>query len=200
MRILFLSRIDCAAAGFFLSDAVRCYTPHETRMVRLRSTNTLDFPSDIVAPPEKTLRKLWEWAEVLHIHDFAYPQPNGLGPSAKPVVVTYHGTAYRDSHVKYDRACQSLGWTQTVSTVDLTLLNKARWMPDTRTDLSRFLDRPNKKFTVVHAPTKRPIKSTESIIKALGPLEGIRIVLIEVKPYEECLRRKAQGHVLVDQF
>lgn len=200
MKILSLGRIDCAAAGFFLSRAIRRHTRHEAHMVRLAGKNTLEFPADIVAPPGERMRTLWKWADVIHIHDFARPLPGRVIMAAKPVVVTYHGTAYRNKYAVHDQTCESRGWLQTVSTIDLTLLSGARWMPDTRIDLARFASERNEDFTVIHAPTNRAVKSTKPVARALRSLDGVRLDLIEGRPYEECLERKARGHVLVDQF
>jgi hypothetical protein len=203
MHILGLSRIDCAAAGYFLSKAVNRYTPHESRMVRLRGRNVYQFPTDIVEPSEEQLRAVWEWADIVHVHDFAWPwMPLGCGPSDKPTVVTYHGTAYRKNYRKHDKACRDLGWLRTVSTIDLAMISGAQWMPDTRIDMSKFLPRARGPFMVIHAPTNRHVKGTTRVVKAIKSLrsKGISLDLIEDTPYYECLGRKGQGHVLIDQF
>lgn len=203
MHILALSRIDCAAAGYFLSKAINRYTSHESRMMRLRGRNIYEFPTDIVEPSEERLRTFWAWADVIHVHDFAWPlMPLGCDPGSKPTVVTYHGTAYRRNHKKHDRASRERGWLRTVSTLDLTLISGAKWMPDTRLDMSKFLPGAREDFTVVHAPTNRDVKSTAVVVQAVKSLraQGVCLDLIEDTPYHECLERKRRGYVLVDQF
>ena len=201
MNILSISRIDCAACGYFLSKAVSRYTEHESRMVRLKDRNKYRFPTDIVKPSDDQLTLLWNWADVIHVQDFAWPMmPRGLGPTDKPTVVTFHGSAYRDNHVKHDRACKNSGWLKMTSTLDLTLLGGAEWMPNTRLNLDRFSTQHRSDFVVAHAPTNRVIKSTHSVERVLGNLSGITLDVIEDTTYEACLQRKARASVVVDQF
>jgi len=62
----------------------------------------------------------------------------------------------------------------------------------------------NNKLTICHAPTKRHLKGTEYVLKAVDELKGkfdFNFLLIENKPHEKVLKIKEQKcDVLVDQL
>jgi hypothetical protein len=204
MRILNLTHWDYGACGYFLSDAINRYTDHESRVVCQHplSETYLRYPRDISAPDDDEVRALFDWCDVVHVHDV---NPYDWLPlDAKPVVISYNGTMYRRLHARFDDHDHGHGWVSTVSTLDLTLLSsRPHWLPCARPDLSEYASAEKALgFHVVHAPTKRQYKSTDDIVPILHSLEsdGITFDVIEGVSWRECLERKARGHLLIDQF
>jgi hypothetical protein len=193
MRILILAEWDFADCGYFLSQAINRHTGNFARSVRLHPS-VLDFPHDIQAPSDDELRDLWDWADVIHIHDDYRNLPPDLPD--KPTVVTYHGSLYRADPGEYNARDAGRGWLQTVATLDLEMFGP-RWLPDTRPSLARYIDR-SPTFKVCHAPTKRKLKGTDFVIRACRRTFGFD--LIENVSWEETLTRKGKCWLTIDQF
>lgn len=84
--------------------------------------------------------------------------------------------------------------------------NKVRYMP-LRIDLDRFKpiypDPQNKKITIVHAPSKRSIKGTEFVVKAVENLKkhfDINFVLVEGMSNERAISVYQSADIIVDQL
>ena len=200
MKVLILGYGDNGGATWFVSQAINRYTDHVARGVRMVQ-NYLDYPHDILEPGAQRLRNLWAWADVVHVRDSAFFMPDGL--PHKPTVVTYTGKSYRRNFVKHHRQCKERHWLATCSTIDMRAYYPADppiWLPNPREDMLDRADPDPGRFVAVHAPTMRERKGTATIIKAVAGLEGVELELIEQTTYAECLRRKAAGHVVVDQF
>lgn len=194
MNILSVAKWDWAGCGYFLSEAINKHTDHHSRAVRAVDS-TLGFPHDLQKLTGQRLKLLWDWADVIHIHDEPGFVIKKLPP--KPTVITYHGTRYRKGYRSYHGRDRKRKWLGTVATPDLTRLGLP-WLPDCRPDLMQYVD-PADEFTVVHAPTKRKVKGTERVIEACKNV-GVKLDLIEGVPWEECLTRKGRGHLVIDQF
>lgn len=199
MNVLFLSRTDWAGCAWFLSQAVDTLGGYSARHVHWAKPFYTRYPYGLLAPKQREWPALWEWADVVHVYDQGGPIVDVMPP--KPTVITYNGTQYRRSHAKSDRDAARDGWPITATTLDLTLDTAARWLPCARPDLSHLHDVEKEgTFTVCHAPTKRKTKGTAAIERELKGLPGVRLDVIEKVSWEQCLRRKARAHVLVDQF
>lgn len=199
MNVLFLSRTDWAGCAWFLSQAVDTLGGYSARHVRWAKPLFTQYSYGSLAPRERAWPELWDWADVVHVYDQGGPILDAMPP--KPTVVTYNGSLYRNAPGKRDREAARNGWPITATTLDLTMGTAARWLPCARPGLS-YLHSVEKydTFTVGHAPTKRTRKGTAAIERALRKLSGVRLEIIEKVSWEECLRRKARAHVLIDQF
>jgi len=62
------------------------------------------------------------------------------------------------------------------------------------------LKQPDSGFTVLHAPSIREAKGTETVIDALQDCDGVGLKLIEGATFKDCLEQKRAGSVLFDQF
>lgn len=199
LKIFSISKNDWAGCGFFLSEAINRCTEHHSRAV-VANVSGLQFPYDLRQLTGQRFKLLYDWADVIHIHDA--PGRTLSNFDVKPTVITYHGSAYRMAYKKLDRTARQMGWLRTVSTIDLTLLSGASWMPDTRVNMHHFKTSSSPQFTVIHSPTSRTVKNTDSVIRVLKNLQSkdVKFDLIENTPYRDCQRRKAEGRILVDQF
>ena len=100
MNILILERMDHSGAGYALMQAVNEHTEHKARQATYE-VSYLDYPVDILQPSRKQVRELWEWADVVNIHDgddtlVSLPAPD------RPMVTTYHGSTYRANWPYYN--------------------------------------------------------------------------------------------------
>ena len=199
MNILQLAHADNGGATVWFKRALERHTPHKCRAVRMVQ-NYLDYPLDLLAPSKEQLAELWKWADVIHIHDGAMHYMPEVEP--KPTVITYHGNFYRRNFNVYHRRCAARKWIVTVSTLDLTTYHDSKppWLPNPREDLALLWHPDHRKFRVIHAPTNPETKSTAEVVEAIKGLVGVRLDLIQQTTYANCLKRKAKGHVLIDQF
>lgn len=195
IKIFSVAKWDYAACGYFLSEAINATTEHHSRAVRMHES-LFGFPFDALNLADRRLRALWDWADIIHIHD-ASGIENIMTWPRKPTVLTLHGTRYRRGYEGFHRMIKTRGWLGTVATPDLTQFG-LDYLPDCRPDLSEYYDPPDQ-FTVVHAPSKRHVKGTDRVIAACEQL-GVDLVLIENTPYQKCLELKGRADVLVDQF
>ena len=199
MNVLFLSCTDWGGCAWFLSQAVDALEGYSARHVRWSPSYYTRYPYGSMSPPQREWSALWVWADVIHVYDQPGPIISTMPP--KPTVITYNGTLYRNSHIKYDRQAAYKGWLVSATTLDLTLGTAARWLPCPRPDLShlRSVDKYDT-FTVCHAPTKRAMKGTAAIERVLRDMPGLNLDVIEGTTWADCVRRKARAHVLIDQF
>lgn len=155
-------------------------------------------------------RELWPAADVVHVHN-SLGVARRFAPRAgvKPLVVHYHGTAYRTAPERRLIEQRHAGALGIVSTIDLWAIapDETEWLPAPY-DLAaiRAYREPHGDpdvLRVAHAPTNRAVKGTEALIRAVDRLqaEGRRVELdvIEREPWDECLRRKGRADVYVDQ-
>lgn len=198
MRVLLLTKVDNGGAAWFLREALNA-NGHEARQVRFRESDYIGFPADLIQPDAAKLRALWSWADVIHVHDNAPFVPDAWWREGKPVVVTYHGTMYRDNPAKYDAEAHERGWLQTVATPDLTNLCP-RWLPDTRPDYAPAGPYHGGEFRVCHAPTNRNRKGTDAVIRACKGLANVTLDVVESASHAACLERKRRAHLVVDQL
>lgn len=192
-----------AFASVFPDDEVRVLTSTQ---------NYLQFPLDERWKWSRAV-ELWDWADVVHLNNHPAVYAKLDRGRRKPVLLHHHGTIFRSEPKRlYDEAA-ALGMVQTVSTVDLLLSAPEgatiRWLPQ-YIDVERMADirahfyRPGKVVRIVHAPTNRAIKGTHDVIASVARLKArglpVELKIIEWTRHETCLRQKATGDILVDQF
>lgn len=199
MNILQISVNDYGGCAYYLAEAINATYPddHASTSVRSAPPSYINYKTHSMSPQPADLTALWNWSDVVHIHDVCPPLARGL--PTKPTVVTYHGSMYRRNPRVYNDLVQRFGWVGTVATVDLTA-HGLEWMPDCRPSLTAYANRPDGRFIVAHAPTSRAVKDTNRVIEALDGREGIALDVIERVDYETCLRRKGYASLYVDQF
>lgn len=194
MNILIIARYDWSGAGYALMQAINDHTPHKARAVSFRRTK-FQYPYDILKPSARELKNWISWANVLNIHDDAII-PSGA--PKRPIIKTYHGTKYRNHYANFNRADKRNRYLQTCLTIDLSLYGP-RWIGRAMPDLSHMHD-PCSGFCVVHLPSGMKRKGTKLVSEVLSDVPGIELIIATDLTNAECLRRKAKGHVLVDQF
>ena len=211
MRILNLSLgQDTGGQQWRLARAWRQLRPDDhylsmtTRHTFYPIENRLNWP---------LLRKEWELADVVHLNnDLRYIEnPHMKGLPKRPLVIHHHGTMFRtrpDYHLQSLREYDAVG---IAPTVDLHAIapDEVSWLPQAYDPEELAAYRREYKpepgiLKVAHAPTNRPIKSTDALANAVRKLQrlgvGIKLDIIERVQNSVCLKRKAQADVFVDQL
>ena len=155
--------------------------------------------------------KLWPWADVVHLHGNVgiAAQFYRRGRQRRPLVIHHHGSLFRIGHEKHLAEAAAWKAEAIVSTLDLHAIapEQTTWTP-TPYDLAllasyRGEPRHDGVLRIAHAPTNRAVKSTDALIAAVKRLQAdgapVELDLIEGLDNLECLRRKGQADVYVDQ-
>lgn len=202
MRVLSYSVFDdVGGTGYFMADAFNALRP-DWRYEAVRGA-----PSYLAYPEHTT----WQWgnildawanADVVHLHDGFHNIP----VSRRGLVVTYHGTGFREQPDSLLRAQALHRAVGLVSTLDLWLLrpDDVTWNPiGVDIDHLATYRKPHTgPLRIGHAPTNRALKSTEALIAAVEKVQtyaDVELVLIERQPWAECLRLKGTCDVYFDQ-
>jgi hypothetical protein len=124
---------------------------------------------------------------------------------AKPAVIQHHGTYFRDNHKRLIREQRSRKAIGLASTLDLWAMypDDLEWLPAPYDgEWLRSFRKPSDVLTIAHAPTNREIKGTAAFLAACERLSRqveVRVVLIENRAWDECLRLKGQADIYYDQ-
>jgi len=202
VNILMVCMRDCTGYGYALMDAINQRTEHNARLVSYRGPGIYGYPLDIVKPSVDVCHQLLQWAHVLNIHSAAVRfLPAGV--PCPPVVMTYHGTWYRNNWQALNAVAKVNSYAQTCATLDLARYGPT-WVGRAMADLTGMCERGKQGFWVSHAPTdlrgrKRGSKGTALVIAALADLPGVHLDVIKRTPHAGCLQRKARTHLLIDQ-
>jgi hypothetical protein len=197
MNILILAEWDHSGAGNALMHAVNECTEHEARQVAYEDSY-LQYPCDVFRPTPQELQKLWDWADMVNLHDGAYHLiPDGA--EARPIVSSYHGSTYRNRWPYYNEVDRQSGNVATAFNIDLVMLGP-RWLPRAVPDMMDKRWRQSGAFRVAHAPTSRRIKDTETVLGAVKDIPGVELVLIEHTSNADCLQIKAGCDLLIEEF
>jgi len=197
VKILLGGDCDNGGGSYWLAQAINRYTKHQARAVR-GYQSYLQYDYDILAPSVEQMADLVRWADVIHVRD-RLPRCGGI-PRGKGVVATYTGRVFRKCHRAVYRA-HKLGYVICVSTPDMMAFCPdvhPTWLPNPREDLGHLWKPLRNKFAL-QAPTTRQGKQTEIFIEAARKA-CVPIEIVENVSYAECMERKAQARVIVDQI
>lgn len=176
------------------------------------TTTTTFYPIEHRYNAREVAVDLFPNADVVHINnELRYAQRfERRGRHRRPYVLHHHGTMYRTNPARHLEEARRRGALSIVSTLDLQAIapDETEWLPapydlDELAALRAELYEESDTLRVAHAPTNRAIKSTDALVAAVDRLrnEGADITLdvIEKVNNAECIRRKAQADVFVDQ-
>lgn len=225
MRILNLSLgQDTGGQQLRLARAWRRFRP-EDEYISVTSTPTFyEIENRLSAVRSKMLRDWWPNADVVHLNnDLNYVQRLRQWDKRvdlnKPLVIHHHGTMFRTRPDYHLKSLHQYGATAICSTVDLYAIAPAEtiWLPQAYelAELQAYrttalLQRKQEGtlndgvLRIAHAPTNRPIKSTDALIEAVNRLRGVGVKveldIIEKVNNRRCLERKARADIFVDQL
>lgn len=221
MKILNLSLgQDTGGQQMRLARAWRRYYPDD-EYISVTSTPTFyEIENRLPQKWSELIRKWWPQADIVHLN-------NDLNFTSrlrdrdrrldlnKPMVIHHHGTMFRTRPQYHLEALHTWHATAICSTVDLHAIAPAvtTWLPQAY-ELEELQEYRNKALEedppqegvlrIAHAPTNRPIKSTDALIAAVKRLRGVGVKveldIIEKVSNVKCLQRKARADVFVDQL
>lgn len=213
MTILILTDIDVAGQLSLLWRGLNAFTPFKARYVCLKQTY-LDYPTEILASPDKQQEiaeavasaDFFIFGRTLFDFPFALIAPR-LNRNNHLVIV--YGSEARQQPEQY---CYM--WLRkdlmVVSNYDYTcaagLGFSAQHIPPMYSpeEIPPKQPPPDGVTRIVHTPTNRQIKQTDVFLKAVEELkaEGLAVepLLIEGKPWKECLQVKRQAEIMYDQM
>lgn len=211
---------DTGGQQMRLARAWRRYRP-EDEYISVTSTPTFyEIENRLPQSWHKLLKDWWPNADIVHLN-------NDLNFTSrlrdrdrridlnKPMVIHHHGTMFRTRPEYHLEALHTWHATAICSTVDLHAIAPAEtvWLPQAyeleelqgyREEALRLDPPVEGVLRIAHAPTNRPIKSTDALIEAVKRLRGVGVKveldIIEKVKNTECLRRKARADVFVDQL
>lgn len=209
-KVMALGKVDPAGVvGRFAKYANKGQTLH------IRSAHKSEayfaFPGDIRwdKHTEPEVRRLAAEADVLHLNnsDRAYR----LLHLRKPALLHHHGSLFRADPQRWFGIARYHRMIQAVSTIDLQREDPKtlHWLP-TAYDLEELAAiraehrRPEDGvIRIVSAPTNREYKATVALGEAVRRLQkeglAIELVIVEGRPWRECLIEKAKADILFDQ-
>jgi hypothetical protein len=214
-RLLILSSgADIAGCGNAMKRAFDTQAPNWRVRQVCRRPSPYGYPADLLwykyAPHYgrigREVNALFGASKVIHVMEEPEYVTNFPGWQRKTIIVHHLGTYFRKDPEGVSAKAQAIGATEVVDMHELMYLPHLQWLP-TPLDLDRLgalraaVYRPGSTVRIVHAPTKRAVKGTDHILSAIDHLAKrypIEFDLIEGRPNEECLLRKAQADILVD--
>ena len=189
------------------SDALRIRSAHKSTHIYQQ------MPADILwnRSTEPLVKQLALDADIIHLNNSWRPWQMLRMRIRKPMLLHHHGSLFRSDPKGMLLHAERQGWTQAVSTVDLTQMAPERlhWAP-TAYDVD-WLEafgaenrrEPDGRILVVSAPTNREVKATALLEEAIRVLQSdglpVDLDLIEGKPWLEGMRLKARADIYFDQ-
>jgi GT2 family glycosyltransferase len=207
--IVQLTTYDAGGGAWKLHRALVETTPHRSLLFR-RDDNVIAYPTQHALSDRAELAAALAEADVLHVHiESAWLAQLPREPRK---VIHHRGSQYRAHAALYDALDRRAGALRLASNLEL-----AAWAPDLSYlpvpvcfeewhALARGRERGGV-FRVAHSPAlprRRAEKGTSEVVRAVDELrsEGvpIELVLIEGRPWEEALRRRAECDATFDSF
>jgi len=215
LNITIIAPLDIAHQASLLWKGFNEYTKHGARLITLKQTY-LDYPIDILYREDEDTRdrildvfaKTDFYIFFSQITVFPFFSWAGVLNRNNHLVMTF-GT---DARVMAPQFLFS--WlrndTMIVSSHDYSqssLLGFSAQHIPISIDFSEIPERQppgDDVIRIVHTPTFRPLKGTDMFLKAVERLrkKGLKVepVLVEGKPWKECLRIKSQCDICYDQY
>jgi len=201
-----MGELDIAGQMFMVSKALR-RLGIEARCVTLKQTY-LEYPMDIYYPTcdRDELKSLIEEADVFVFCNYIPVVPELSMSKIRRYVLHVHGSFARMNQDKL-----TVMWIRTgamiVSRADPTVFTKVPCVVIPLTIDPEYLPKPNrnpKKIRVCHSPTNRQFKSTDVFLEVMEEIEKeypyVETVLIEGKPWMECLSIKSRCDICFDHL
>lgn len=210
MRVLILSLgADVAGNGVALARALT-KAGVEARAV-CRRPSRYGYPVDILWNNRRAgyqVAALFEQADV--IWTMEYPSAVRSFPrwQGKRIVVQQLGSRFRDDPRGMVAACRAMGALLVAGVPDRHYVSPplpfmcGAFDLEAIAEIRRQTFEPSERVRIVHAPTKRALKSTDALIAAVDRLSKrypVDLDIIEGLSWKECLERKAHGDILFDQ-
>jgi nucleotide-binding universal stress UspA family protein len=212
LKALSVGEYDPASVVGRFQAAADKYGELKIRSVHRATHIYQQMPADIewTRTNDSMIRDLADEADIIHLNNSWRPWQKLRFSRRKPMLLHHHGSLFRQ------QTKDLLNWAyrnhavQAVSTVDLLRVapQNLHWLP-TAYDVGWLQEfgkahrEPNGRILVVSAPTNRQYKSTALLEAAVAQLQGdglpVDLLIIEGKPWAECMALKASADIYFDQ-
>lgn len=223
LKALAIGDYDPASVVGRFAAAAEKYDELRIRSVHRSEHMYQSMPGDIVwlAKDEPMIRRLAHEADIIHLNNSYRPYQKLKMGYRKPMLLHHHGSLLRSPGRQH---AESPSWNkdllqwayqhhvlQAVSTVDLMRIapEELHWLP-TAYDVDwlqafgkEHRREPDDVIRVISAPTNRSVKSTDALEAAVAKLQrdglNVELIVIEFKPWAECMALKATADIYFDQ-
>lgn len=209
--------------GIAFTNAINRYTDHTCRLITTAERYGFDYETDIHLPDIENddfdeVEHLLKSADIIHFH-MLRDENSHLGPlvikdyiKGKKILHHHHGHPdYLINAPAYNEKYRRLGRKVIVSTPDLlNVAENATWLPNlVPLNDVQFLPRYENSLQqevvkICQSPTRKYHKHTWEFKTVMQDLKlkhpQIEEVIIEKKPYMECLRIKRTCHIVFDHM
>ena len=223
MKILMITANDPAGMGIAFTNAINRFTEHSCRLITSAEKYGFDYEKDIHLPDIEDddfgeVEQLLVDADILHFH-VLNDENSHLGPlvirdyvKGKKILHHHHGHPdYIINADAYNEKYRKLGRKVIVSTPDLLkVAEKATWVPNlVPLHDVHFLPRydsslPQSPIKICQAPTRKYHKHTQEFKTVMRKLQdnypSVEAVVIENRPYLDCLKLKRTCHIVFDHM
>lgn len=209
MRVFGLTTgADTAGIGVAIKSAFERHAPDWHVDCMVASQNYIAYQVD-VPWSQLELERLYDAADVVHIHNTLHAHRWYDNSQGKPTVLMHHGIHSLAEFREIVAEARNARITQVCSTLDMSLIEPViEWLPTPVDLVAMALIReahyePGPRLRIGHAPTNRAIKGSDAFDRAIATLAGeglpVEAVVIEKQPWSICLAEKATCEVFWDQ-
>ena len=221
MNILMITENDPAGMGIAFTNAINRYTEHSCRLITTAEKYGFDYEKDIHIPDIEDfgeVEQLLKDADIFHFH-VLNDENSHLGPLiirdyiiGKKILHHHHGHPdYIINVDAYNEKYRKLKRKVIVSTPDLLkVADNATWVPNLVPLFDvHFLPRyesslPQGVIKVCQSPTRKYHKHTQEFKTVMRKLQekypSVETLVIEKRPYIECLKMKRTCHIVFDHM
>jgi len=212
VNVLIITDIDVACQFYYLYRGLNAFTPFKARYISLQKTY-LNYPTDIT--PAKGMEQ--EISDLIDACDFFifgrgfyefrfHPFNNRLNRNNHLVWVLGSEARLFASRFLYAWLRRD---TMIVSNIDYSCSSNIGFSVQHLPIMINPEEIPEKqppqdgKIRIAHTPTNRQLKQTDIFLKAVESLEKkypVEAVLVEGKPWRECLQLKRTAEIVYDQM
>jgi len=212
VNVLIITDIDIAGQFYYLYRGLNTFTPFKARYICLQRTY-LDYPTDIVPAEgmEQQISDVIDTSEFFIFGRSLYDFP--FHPFGDRLVRNNHLVWVLGSEARLFAPKFLFEWLRRdmmiVSNIDYTCSSNIGFSAQHIPIMVNLEDIPEKQAPpdgvtrICHTPTSRAIKQTEVFLKAVEGLKGkyqVETVLVEGKPWRECLQLKRSAEIMYDQM
>jgi glycosyltransferase involved in cell wall biosynthesis len=220
IKSILVSFGDFAGSGEKIKNAIRKYNPQIEIYSLVKKSHKFGYGSDFLIDNLKdseieTVQNYINDCDIIHFKGDDLPKFNWFGinlPKNKKTIITVGGSGFRRGNSKV-----AFEWYPIEEYINLTDFRscitpdlnypefKSTYTPhayDTKKQSYCWEDKP--KLTIQHSPSSRGKKGTNDIIlpvlESLSKKYEIEIDLIENVSNKECIKRKKNGSIFIDQI
>lgn len=200
VKVLNVCIRDYAGIGFRLHEAINKFTEHESRQL-IMAKHKWGYPYDILTTNGDVIRKWIDWADVVNCWGQTHPL-RVAGKIPDKLIITHVGSYFRRNPEKRHKEAQELGAKELVCTPDLLIHPEFKWIPNAvPVDEWAKLKRGHSgKPIVCQSPSSLRMKNTQEIKRQIRRKKNIKLNIIRLVSWRECMKRKAAADIYLGCF